>query len=74
MYDSYIRHFKHIFFLEQSRRDDLEALGNMYMYLIRGVLPWQGLKVVAKERFQKIGEMKRNIPIITLCEGCPGIL
>lgn len=46
----------------------------MFMYFLRGSLPWQGLKAdTLKERYQKIGETKRATPIEALCEGYPGI-
>ncbi|KAG0333078.1 casein kinase I [Podila humilis] len=57
---------------EQSRRDDLEAMGHVFMYFLRGGLPWQGLKAATnKQKYEKIGEKKQSTPIKELCEGFP---
>ena len=57
---------------EQSRRDDLESIGYILMYFIRGSLPWQGLKINKKEdRYKKICEKKKETSAKDLCAGFP---
>ena len=57
---------------EQSRRDDLEAIGYVLMYFLRGSLPWQGLRVDRRDdRYKKIYEKKKATTPEDLCYGHP---
>jgi casein kinase 1 len=58
--------------IEQSRRDDMEAMGYVLMYFLRGSLPWQGLPANNKrEKYTRIMECKINTTVETLCRGFP---
>lgn len=57
---------------EQSRKDDLEAVGYLLVYLFRGKLPWQNLKHKdKKERYKMIMEKKESISEEELCDQLP---
>ncbi|KAG8041315.1 hypothetical protein G9C98_002303 [Cotesia typhae] len=58
--------------IEQSRRDDLESLGYVFMYFNTGSLPWQGLKSATKrQKYERISEKKMSTSIDELCKGFP---
>ena len=57
---------------DQSRRDDLEAVGYVLIYFLLGRLPWQGLPIKTKEdRYVKIMEKKRDTTPEELCKSLP---
>jgi len=57
---------------EQSRRDDLEGIGYVLIYFLKGGLPWQGINAKNRqEKYEMIGEFKRKISIEELCQGIP---
>jgi casein kinase 1 len=49
--------------IEQSRRDDIESIGYVMMYLLRGILPWQNMKAKdTKTKYKMIMEKKISTP------------
>jgi hypothetical protein len=58
--------------VEQSRRDDLETIGHVLLYLLKGSLPWQGLPGRSKnEKYNNIKKKKIETPLEDLCRGQP---
>jgi serine/threonine protein kinase len=58
--------------MQQGRRDDLESVGYMLIYFIRGWLPWQGLNAsTISEKKRKIVETKTSMTPQKLCLDLP---
>ena len=58
--------------IEQSRRDDLETIGHVIVYLLKGSLPWQGLPGRSKnEKYAAIKKKKIETSLEELCRGHP---
>ena len=58
--------------VEQSRRDDIESLGYMMVYLMKGYLPWQGMvNSNPKKKYDRIKKLKLSIKLVDLCAGLP---
>ena len=58
--------------MEQSRRDDIEALGYMLVYFLKGSLPWQGQVLKDPNRkYDRIKQLKYDIKLDELCQGHP---
>ena len=58
--------------VELSRRDDLESLGYMLIYFLKGELPWENIKCSDKtEKKRKIYQIKKNYDLSKLCDEIP---
>ena len=67
----YVSIYTH-FGIEQSRRDDIESLGYILVYLAKGILPWQGQKAKTQtEKYKQIMNTKLEYKPEMLCYGLP---
>ncbi len=58
--------------LTPSRRDDLESLVYVIVYLVKGSLPWQGIIVKPSQIHQdEVMRPKQATTVKALCEGLP---
>lgn len=62
----------HAHYAEQGRRDDLESVGYLLLYFLRGRLPWQGINAATRiQKYERIAESKSTLPLNILCSGVP---
>lgn len=63
------------FCLEQSPRDDLESLAYLFLYFLKGRLPWdfayKSKYLSIKEHCFQIGSLKKSLTADQMFEGCP---
>jgi len=58
--------------LEQGRRDDVESIAYVLLYLLHGSLPWRGIHASSKRcKYRLIGEKKQATALPELCSGAP---
>jgi serine/threonine protein kinase len=58
--------------LEQSRRDDIECLAYILIYLAKGCLPWTSIKISnRKKRNEKLSELKGSLTSKELYSNLP---
>ena len=60
--------------IEQSRRDDLESIANMLIYMYTGKLPWKGISLKDKKSKKKYFDMlalKKYLSAERICAGMP---
>ena len=58
--------------VEQTRRDDLESIAYMLIFLGKGTLPWSHIKANSELDLEiKTYKLKKFLKVETLCEGLP---
>ena len=58
--------------VELSRKDDLESLGYLLVFFLKGKLPWQiGKKMTQTERKKTVAGLKENMKLEELCMKLP---
>lgn len=58
--------------IEQARRDDMESVGYILLYFLKGSLPWQGLAGKNKnDKYDRIKEKKIQTTVEQLTRGSP---